>query len=212
MLKKVVAGAGVALAALGSPIAMGAGVATAAPPSSTLTGAVNCVATGQLKFSQSLTNTDPTAQVAVALKVRLAKCTGPGTTSGPVTLKYGTLVATSATTMLNACGTISSNVPLPTLTGTVIWKGRKGTITSSTVTVTGATGFYDQGANVLHVRLPTSIGTGSYAGETTTFTGLDSYKNGYLLTSTCSGRKGLKVFDFGRPSGTVTGSLAIVGG
>lgn len=212
MLKRLVLGAGVALTALGSPIAMGAGVASAAPPNVTLSGAINCAATGQLKFSSTLTNTNPSAQVTVSVKAKLAKCTGPGTISGPVTLTHGTLVGSSTTTMLNACGTISTATPLPTITGTISWKGSKGTITSSAVTIQSATGFYDQGANELHVGLPTSVGSGSFAGQTTSFTGLDSDKTGYVITSTCSGKKGLKNFNFGRPAGTVTGSLAIVGG
>jgi hypothetical protein len=212
MLKRLAIGAGVALAAACGPIAVGAGVASAAPPSVTLSGAINCAATGQMKFSQPLTNSNPSAQVTVAVKVKLAKCTGPGTISGPVTLTHGTLVASSTATMLNACGTISSATPLPTMAGTISWKGSKGTITSSAVTVQNATGFYDQGANELHIGLPTSVGTGSYSGQTTTFTGLDSNRSAYLVTSTCSGKKGLKSIAFGRPAGSVTGSLAIVGG
>jgi len=212
MLKKLVVGAGVALTAMCSPIAIGAGVAAAAPPPVTLSGAINCNATGHMTFSQALTNSDPSAQVTVSVKVKLAKCTGPGTISGPVTLTHGTLVGTSTSTMLNACGTISSGTPVPTITGTINWKGSKGSITSSAVTIQNATGFYDQGANELHIGLPTSIGTGSFAGQSTSFTGLDSNKSGYVVTSTCSSKKGLKNIPFGRPSGSITGSLAIVGG
>ena len=213
MFRKLVVGAGVALTAMCSPIALGAGVAAAAPPNVTLSGAINCTATGVVKFSGPLTNTNPSNQVSVSVKLKLAKCTGPGTISGPVTLTRGTLVGTSAPdTMLNACGTISSTTPLPTITGTITWKGKKGTVTSSAVTIQGASGFYEQGANELHVALPTTIGSGSYAGQSTSFTGLDSNKSGYVVTSTCSGKKGLKSFTIGRPAGTVTGSLAIVGG
>jgi len=212
MLRKLVVGAGVALTAMCSPIALGAGVAAAAPPNVTLSGAINCTANGQLKFSQALTNTNPNAQVTVSVTVKLKKCTGPGTISAPVTLTHGSLTASSTTTMLNACGTISSATPLPTMNGTINWKGTKGTVTASAVTIQGATGFYDQGANELHVGLPTSIDSGSFAGQSTSFTGLDSNKPAYNLTSTCSGSHGLKGFTIGHPGSTLTGSLAIVGG
>ena len=212
MLKKLALGAGIALTAIAGPITIGAGVAAAAPPPVTLSGSINCAATGTLKFSGPLTNTNPSAQVTVAVKLKLAKCTGTGTTSGAVTLTHGSLVGSSTTTMLNACGTISSATPLPTITGTIKWRGTKGTITSSAVTILGATGFYDQGANELHIGLPTTIDSGSYAGQSTSFTGLDSNKSAYTVTSTCSGKKGLMGFTIGHPAGGVTGSLAIVGG
>lgn len=212
MFKKLAVGTGVALTAVCSPLALGAGVAAAAAPV-TLTGAINCTATGQIRFNVALVNLNPSGQSTVSVKVKLSKCTGPGTISAPVTLKSGSLVASSSpTTMLNACGVLTAPTPLPTLTGTISWKGSKGKITSSTVTIQGATGFFNQGTSEIHVSLPTSIGTGSYAGQTTTFSALDSNKSGYVVSSACSNKRGLSNFTFGHPAGApATGSIAIEG-
>jgi hypothetical protein len=215
MLKRLALGAGVALVALASPIGIGTGVAGAGAPPVTLTGPINCAAAvGQTVFGKGLSN-NPSAQTSLTVKMKISECTGAGGSSGGVTLKYGLLKVTSAPqAMLNACGLYTDIGSLPTLTGTITWKGSHGFIAQSTVTVQGETGFYEQGVNELHLQLPVAIGTGSFAGQPVTTSGLDSNKSGFLLTSACSTFKGLKSYTFGHPAsvGSVTGSVTIAGG
>ena len=210
MFKKLVVGAGVALAAVGGPVAFGAGTAGAAPPPVTLSGAATCAATGLMTFGAPLTN-NPSSQVKVRVRVAITKCTGVGTTSGAVTLETGTLIAASSTTMLNACGALLDNVALPPLTGRIKWTGKGGGIVGTSVTVTGESGFYDQGRNKFNLHLPVALGTGSFAGQPATFAGLGANQSGSTLSSACSTAKGLKSFSFGHPGRHLTGSLTIAG-
>jgi hypothetical protein len=150
-----------------------------------------------------------TAAETVSVKAKLSSCSGPGTTNGTVTMTGGTLNVATGTTIKNNCGAVLNGSALPDMNGGVKWKATGGKVTSSTVLVHNGSAVYNPtGSGTIQVFLPSSVPSGSYAGETPAFTGLNSNKAGGTLDARCGGN-GLRGAAIGKPGGTTTGSVTI---
>ena len=206
VVRTFVLGAGALALGFIAVVGSGGETASAAVVPVAFTGPIHCAATGSLSFNAKLNNS-PAASSTVTLRVALAGCTGTGTTSGGVTLSGGKLKATSTSTLANSCGYVLGGNALPAMTGTITWKTTNGKAVASTVTVSGATNYYDAGANVISTYLPTTISGGSFVAQPTTYAGLTSNMSGYKLSSACDAA-GLGLLKFGNP-GTVTGSMTV---
>ncbi|MBV8463013.1 MAG: hypothetical protein JO368_06955 [Acidimicrobiales bacterium] len=212
MIRKVLSGAGALAVVLGGVLVAQSGVAGATKTPVTLSGSITCTAIGAVKFSPALVN-GGTAPDTIKVLAKLASCSGSGASSGGVTLTGGTLKAASSSTTANSCGAILGGSSLPQLTGTVKWKGSGGSITESSVTITNATTVLNDNGNSgqgeVDVSLPTSVTAGSYSGEGAAFSGLTSNATGLSLDSKCGKAAGLRGVAFGKPGGTVSGSVTI---
>ncbi len=205
MLRTIVLGAGALALGLGTLVGTG-GIASATRVPVLLSGPVTCTATGSLKFSPALANGSAVA-TTVTLRVKFTGCSGAGTTSGGLTLTAGHLKATSAP-FDTTCGAVLGAATLPTLTGPVTWRSTGGKAVASTMTVTGGVLYDDATADTITAYLPTSIGSGSYAGQSVTFRGLTSNASAYKQSQSC-GAHGLGSVKFGIPGGTTTGAVSL---
>jgi hypothetical protein len=200
------AGLALGLGAVGTAAA-GGGVASATPAPVQFTGPIHCVASGSFKFSPKLANGGDVATSAT-LRLKLTGCTGTGTTSGAVTLSGGHFIGATATTIPTTCGAVLGAAPLPDITGTVTWKTHGGKAVSSTLTVSGATSYYNSGLGTITTYLPSAVSAGSYTGQSVAFTGLTSNLGAYKLSQSC-GASGLGSLKFGIPGGTTTGAMTL---
>jgi hypothetical protein len=200
------AGLALGLGAVGMTTA-GGGTASATPVPATFSGAIHCAASGSFKFSPKLAN-GPITNTSVTLRLKLTGCSGVGTSSGAVTLSGGHFVGTSTTAFPTACGAVLAAAALPVVSGTVTWKTHGGKAVTSTLTVSGATSYYNAGADTITTYLPTTITAGSYAGQGVTFAGLASNAPAYRLSQSC-GAHGLGSLKFGIPGGTTTGTMTL---
>ena len=211
MIRKVLSGVGALTMILGGVLIAQSGVASAGGTPVTLSGEITCAVTGSMHFSPALVN-GGTAADTISVKAKLTGCSGPGGSSGGVTLSSGKMKATASTTINNDCGAILNGSSLPDITGTVKWKGTGGKIEASTVDIHQASAVYDpngdNGDGSINVSLPTTVTSGSYNGEGAAFSGLTSSKPGGPLDAKCGGA-GLKGVAYGKPGGSVTGSVTI---
>ena len=203
MLRSFALGTGVLTLGLGLATGVGGGIAVAKTPPTQFSGDISCNATGSVSFNPKITN-NGTSPAALTVKLKLSGCSGAGATDGGVTLTRGTLKATTTGTFTNSCGPVLNGSGLPAANGTITWKGKGGTIASSTVSISSENLFFDSGANKLDVYLNSTAvaaGTSSFAGQHLTFGSFAAKKNAYKTVSTCNGG-GIKVVALG--SSTVT--------
>jgi len=211
MLRKVMLGGGAVALAVGVMAGVGAGVASAVPPPINFAGTATCTAYGSVHFGTPATNTG-TGSTSVTVKAKLQSCSAP-VVSG-ATLVSGNLSLTGTTTP--NCGPLLSGSPMA-LSGQIKWKASGGKAATSTVTVSGGSLLYDLTYDSIDVNLPTSVSAGSFAGETGTFGDsaaltpfLLSSKSGTVLQGRCPGN-GLKAVPFGKPAGSLSGTVTIAG-
>ncbi len=208
MRRRFVLGTGATALALGVAAIPAGSMASATPaPPIQFSGAITCAAAGSLTFATALTNGGST-DTAVTLRAKLTGCSGVGTTSNGITLTGGSLLASSSTTLANNCGAVLSGQTLPQITGTIKWTTSAGKAAQSTAFVANAAVFYNASSNSVTVYLPSSISSGSYAGETMRYAGLASNLTGLKLSGSCAAG-GLKSLKFGIPGGTTTGSVSV---
>ncbi len=204
MLRNFALGTGVLTLGLGLATGAGGGIAAAKTPPTTFSGDISCTATGDVSFTPAITDAG-TAPDTLSVKLRLTACGGAGATDGAVTLTRGMLKATTAPgAFTNACEPIVNGSRIPEATGQIVWKGKGGTISSSPVTVSFETLYFNSGANTLDVYLnSTTVGaTGSFAGEPVVFGTFGAKKNPYKSVASCGG-KGIKVVALGASTATV---------
>ena len=202
MIRTLVLGSGALALGLGLAAGSGVAVAGAAKTPVQMTGPISCSAIAAVAFSPSLTNAGSGSGM-VSLVAKVAGCSGAGSVQGGVTLTGGKLVATGALPP-TSCGAILGGSSLPTMSGTVTWKGSGGHVVSSMVTITGADLFYNAGADTLSAYVTNvSISSGSYSGEHMEFSNLASNKDAYKVTSVC-GTSGIRSVKFGTGTGVAS--------
>lgn len=95
------------------------------------------------------------------------------------------------------------------MTGSIKWGASGGSTVPSTISINGVSLYYDLNLDTVDLVVSsTSTSAGSFASESTTFSGLRGNTSGYLIDSKCSSG-GVKSIKFGKPFGTVTGSVSI---
>lgn len=209
MIRKILSGAGVLAMALGGMVFAQGGVAGAATV--TLSGTITCAVSGKIGFSPNLVNAGSSADT-VSVKAKLSSCSGTGASQGGVTLSGGHLLATASSTINNNCGAVFNGSDLPQLTGNVKWRASGGKVDASAISITDGSVFYnlngDDGAGSFDVYLPTTVSSGSFAGESGNPSGLTS-DNGGKTDAKCS-TNGVKSVPVGaQPGHVITGSITI---
>ncbi|MGA2835298.1 MAG: hypothetical protein ABSF84_01745 [Acidimicrobiales bacterium] len=202
MNRTIMSGVGALALALGATVGTIGGSAGATRVPVTFSGPISCTLAGGYHFAPALTNAGG-SQTTVTFKGRLTGCSGSGATSGTATITTGRLIATSSTTVPNSFGEVTGGLPLPTLTGTIVWKATGGHVTPTTVSLTNQAISYDTGTTVVSLYATPVLGAGSFAGQSATANDMVANSSGFTL-SVRAGLNGVKSITFGASGSTFT--------
>ena len=166
MLRSLVLGTGALALGLGLVGGTGGAVAGAAGRAPKvpvqLSGPASCSAAVVSRFTPHNLTDAGAGPDTITVVAKLSGCNGAGTDPTGVNMTSGRLILTGALTS-STCGPILGGSGIGALSGTVTWKGIGGKVVASTVSLTGASIFYDPGLDTLtaypvsytHLTLPT---------------------------------------------------------
>jgi hypothetical protein len=208
MFRRVLLATGALALVAGTSVGIASGAASASSPPVQFSGSITCAVGGLTHFGPPLINNGSAAST-VKVTATLKDCTGSTVQSG-VTLKKGVMTVISTSTVTNNCGLVLEGNSLAPLSGQIKWTASGDGAATSSVSVASPTVDYNVNANQITTYLTSATTpTGSFAGDTASFSGLGSNKAGYGLDSKCGTSRGLGSIKFGKSEGTQTGTVTI---